>query len=401
MGLVDLKRKNGYSHTSEKDHGGMTYEQWRDNIFADNEVSFLARFSTMRATPSWQSQDKKFFMLGSIFMHGLCAIDLSRKPAGHRNVFARDEAEALSYGAPKSDVAKYFSQCQQCSGLENLFGFCSNINQESESVVRGRKFWPGTQQCGLRFRLYGYRFVSGSVPLGAIPQNKGRGKTTYPFGSAWQYSNDGYYYARQYSRCDDLGRIGSGIVGNLHNGSRLFGLWASLCDSQNTGIFCDPSEEEHQVQKDLFPANEKIERRKGGSDWHVKRALFKATLPGKDSADCLHRLDDQQMAGLPDQQHESFSKGNCQPLQITLASRTVFQMDQITFEDQSVLRDFGKRGQNPNLDCDFDLRPNCHNQKETQAKIINLFDTANHECCVIRKDADPNSINRCKLFGRS
>ena len=401
MGLVDLKRKNRYSHTSEKDHGGMTYEQWRDDFFADNEVSFVARFSTMRATLSWQSQDKKFFMLGSIFMHGLCSIDLSRKSTRYRNVFASDEAETLSYGAPKSDVAKYFSQRQQYSGLENLFGFCSNINQESENIVRGRKFWPGTQQCGLRLRFYGYRFMSGAVPLGALPQNKGRGKTTYPFGSAWQYSNDGYYYARQYSRCGDIGRIASRIVGNLHNGSRLFGLWTSLCDSQNTGIFCDPSEEEHQVQKDFFPANEKVWRRKGGSGRHVKRALFKATLPGKDTADCLHRSDNQQTAGLLDQQHESFCKDDCQSLQVTLASRTVFQMDQTTFEDQSILRDFGKRGQNPDMDCDFDLRPNCHNQKEAQAKIIALFYTANHECRIIRKDADSSSFNGCKLFGRA
>ena len=65
MQLVDLKANNGYSHTSERSQGGMTYEYWYNNFFSDNEIYFVAQFSTMCAALPWQPQDKKFFMLGS------------------------------------------------------------------------------------------------------------------------------------------------------------------------------------------------------------------------------------------------------------------------------------------------------------------------------------------------
>ena len=54
---------------------------------------------------------------------------------------------------------------------------------------------------------------------------------------------------------------------------------------------------------------------------------------------------------LPDQQFQPVSLDHCPAVQVPLADRTVFQMDQAASSDQSFLRHHTQRRQNPGLDC--------------------------------------------------
>ena len=70
--------------------------------------------------------------------------------------------------------------------------------------------------------------------------------------------------------------------------------------------------------------------------------------------------------GVPDQRFSVASVDHLRPLQKSLASGIVFQMDQAASSHQTVLWHIGERSQISNLDCGLSLCPGCDCQKETQ-----------------------------------
>jgi hypothetical protein len=55
-----------------------------------------------------------------------------------------------------------------------------------------------------------------------------------------------------------------------------------------------------------------------------------------------------------------------QPVQVSLAGGTVLQVDQATLAHQGLFRHQPERRENPDLDCDLDLRAGCHHQEGTR-----------------------------------
>ena len=64
-------------------------------------------------------------------------------------------------------------------------------------------------------------------------------------------------------------------------------------------------------------------------------------------------------------------------IQIPLENRTLFQMDQTASAHQSVLRDLGERGQNPDLDRNLHLRAGCDYQKTIKSEAKSLHNSTN------------------------
>src|SRR5450759_4351798 len=74
----------------------------------------------MRGAVSGQPQDPELHLPGSISVHGVCATDVSREPAGHRSVFALADREALPHGHSRSGFAQHTGQRERDSGLADL-----------------------------------------------------------------------------------------------------------------------------------------------------------------------------------------------------------------------------------------------------------------------------------------
>ena len=63
-----------------------------------------------------------------------------------------------------------------------------------------------------------------------------------------------------------------------------------------------------------------------------------------------------------------------------LEDRTLFQMDQTTSAYQSIFGNFTECRQNPDLDCDLDLRLGRHYQKTSEYCAQSLRDSSGAQC---------------------
>ena len=95
---------------------------------------------------------------------------------------------------------------------------------------------------------------------------------------------------------------------------------------------------------------------------NLKRAVY-----ALDSTviDLLRRYRTEQTVFLSDQQFSTFTSDNCSAVQESLADRTVFQMDQATSPDQSVLWHHTQCGEDPGVDGHHCICAGSHREKGT------------------------------------
>ncbi len=383
-----LKSKNNRSHAFRDKHPEvMTYEYWNDFVLSGYGLHFAIRFSSVCETLSWRLQSKEFFMLGPIFLHGLCPVNIQGEFTGHRNLFADHEVEIAQRWITGRDSKKHLGQCQQQPRLENLRGLCSDINQKSEKVIRGRKLWRRTQAGCLRVRRDNNRFMPFSISLGEISQGQGSSEVAHTSGFARQYTDDNYHNGRENSRCKHPGRAMLGATGDLYHGSGVSGLCPALFHSHYTGIFCNQGEKESRFQAIIFTTDKKGGRDKIRPNWDANKLLFKKTLSGKDSAYRLCRPGDSQTIDISDQQYETVGKSYRRSLQIALAGGTFLQMDKAAFTDQSFLWDDRERCKDANLDRNLNLCADRHYSEGTQFKAVTLHNSTDFKRGSFRENA--------------
>ena len=95
-------------------------------------------------------------------------------------------------------------------------------------------------------------------------------------------------------------------------------------------------------------------------------ALYQPALPRTSAAHPLQGRRVGQDAGVPHQPVWPAGRDHLRALQKPLAGRALLQVDQAASPDQTVLRDIGKRGEDPNLDRRLGLRPRRHRQEAPQ-----------------------------------
>src|SRR3990167_5074648 len=96
---------------------GASNEHGQNYFFSSDGIPAFVRISKMCYALQRRLQDSKLFMHGSIFVHGLCTIDLSRKFTRHRIMFAIHAIKTLSHGYSWSNIKKHVSRCQRKSRL--------------------------------------------------------------------------------------------------------------------------------------------------------------------------------------------------------------------------------------------------------------------------------------------
>src|SRR3989304_8413653 len=65
-------------------------------VRTDHGLLAAARVQRVRAAAWWRASLSRIHMPRSILVSGVCPIDVSREPAGHRDVSARDGRENVS-----------------------------------------------------------------------------------------------------------------------------------------------------------------------------------------------------------------------------------------------------------------------------------------------------------------
>src|ERR1700730_1622377 len=175
-------------------------EFWQIDLRTTDGLSSFIRVSPMRRTLPGQLQTPELLLLGPVSLHGLRAVNLSRKPARHRSLSARESNQALSSGHPWSRLAEHAGKRKLGTRLADLRRLRSLANQPSASTIPRRRFQPGIAANSLRVGCHDHRSVPVAVSLGLLSQTQRGRQTAHSARPAWQYSYGNHYYSRPDSR---------------------------------------------------------------------------------------------------------------------------------------------------------------------------------------------------------
>jgi hypothetical protein len=149
-------------------------DEFRENgLCSTDPASATVRVQPMRPSLSRQSQGQKFFMHGSVFMHGVCSTDVSRKPARYRNVPKFSSTKALSHGLSREDRQVHVGRRQRTSGLPHLPGLRLCTHRHRQQALPERGSWPRLKTGSLCTGLNGYRSLPVHFPVGNISKEEG------------------------------------------------------------------------------------------------------------------------------------------------------------------------------------------------------------------------------------
>jgi hypothetical protein len=101
--FIDLKYFSSKCHSLALNCEEMADEFWKNDIYSNHGLLAGIRIPSVRRTIFRQLQNKKFFLLGSVFKYGLCSAYLQGKPTRYTSVLARGKTKDLPYGHPGKD----------------------------------------------------------------------------------------------------------------------------------------------------------------------------------------------------------------------------------------------------------------------------------------------------------
>ena len=145
------------------------------------KIQFLANYFQ---TLSWQLQNDKLFLLGSVSLHGLRTAHVSREFKEYRGLPSVSPKEALPYGYPRQSLTQYFGSCQPGKRLADIRRLCPDPYCPCSAPLCQRFLCSGVKSNHLRFGLHHHRFMSVAFPLGQIPKAQRSHKITHPLGLA-------------------------------------------------------------------------------------------------------------------------------------------------------------------------------------------------------------------------
>ena len=88
---------------------------WKNYFFASYRIHPSAAVRQVCGALSRQLQGQSVFVLGSVFVHGLCAINLSRESARHRRLSSRALRSTIPSGLPQPCLSQYMPMPTKCA----------------------------------------------------------------------------------------------------------------------------------------------------------------------------------------------------------------------------------------------------------------------------------------------
>lgn len=294
--------------------------EYRQNRFLSNHGLFtIVRIPQMCHTLSGQLQNTNFLMLGPIFMHGIRAVNISRKPARYRSMFKIRAEQVVPHGYSWQNCSGHVSRCKRKPGLANLRRLRSNTNSHCQRTIRKRRVEFRIRTNYLCLRYHHYRSLPGIISLGCILQGKSSRQTAYIDGHTGFYP----FFRRDNSwenlRCQNSRSSCPGTGFFLHYGSWLPRLSTPVYSQSISVVFCNPLQKEPTIQKSLFSRYQQRQRSQVRSNNSINRCLYTQILPRQTQTHCLSRYRNRQTIDFFDQQFYTASINDCSTLQTALA----------------------------------------------------------------------------------
>src|SRR6266516_1796254 len=388
---IDLNSKPGKPMLLRLTRKEMADECRQIDLFTTNGVSARNRVSRMRRTLPRRLQAAELLLLGPIPVHGLCPTNVSRKSARYRSLSARQSNQALPHGDPGSSLAQHVSKRQCGTGLAHLFRLRSFAHQPSQRALPQRRFQPGVAGNGLRPRCHHHRLVPFALPLGQVSQAKRGRETSYLARPAGQYSYRNHYYSRPDSRGQHPGAANFRSWRVLSDGPGLSRLSSVAPPPFSLGILCHSRPQKIRLPAALLCAGRPHHGNHVRSNRNPEQPSPTRRLSRQASSHSLFRLPAGTAVGLSDQQLYLATPDRGAALSQSLASGVVLQMDQATSSYQKILRHFGERAQDPDLDCHLRLRARGDCQKTVETRRQSLQNSTDLKYLSFRENPDSRS----------
>src|SRR4029078_8160252 len=136
----------------------------------------------VRAALWWRPTGTRVRLTRSISLFGVCATDVSRELAGHRNLSTGLGAKAVSRGVSWPRFAQHVGGCQSHARLADLCRLRAGADRARSKVAVPLAAGGGLKQDGLCLRLDPHRPVHELVSLGAVSSQEGGRETAFPAG---------------------------------------------------------------------------------------------------------------------------------------------------------------------------------------------------------------------------
>src|SRR5882724_1119742 len=347
----------------------------RTNHFCSNHgVHLSRRISRLRSEIRRQSQCAATVVLEPVSGHGLCPTDLSPQPSRHRSLFESATFQALSLWLQSPHPTLHSGRRQRAARLENLRRLCSYPDRHRSASVRRHRSWIGSGGYCLCSGRDHDRSVSECFSLGHLQASQGSHQTSHSDGSSQLYSRFYRYHSRQsprhsFARCDyPRARLFFG------DGSGLHRFCPSLCSSPGAGFLCRTRQTKLSVPPSHFPNRGPLKRSKKRPNRFTHWTAQSKVLSHPASKSQLLLRANRSIPGLFNQQLLHRSADRCGPLPLSLANRTVLQVDQATPTNQTLPWYLTQQCQKSNLDRRGRLRAHCDHQKEAWSKAKSLHD---------------------------
>lgn len=345
----------------------------------------------VRTKISRQPSNKNFFVLRSIPVYGFCSDNLSAKPSGHRNLLESDATKTLSLRNSRKCFSHHSGKGKRKSRLENICRFRTGFDKQSSNALRQRRLRRSIDPRGLCSGFNDHRFVSVTVSMGKISQAQSRSQATHANGLKRLYTHVYPHYRRKSPRCKYPRRTDFRARCNLHNGSRLPRLRSSLFLYSKPFNFYYKSQNQFRLSPSTLSQGRKNNRPSMRSDDTTQWLLCFTGLSCCSSSNQLLRYRNEDKIRIFNKQLCSASFDYCSTLQVPLADRNLFQMDQAISSNQDIFWHYRERGEDSNLDCHQHLCSGGDCQEGTSDRSEFGRNLANSQHCSFRESSDYTS----------
>jgi len=341
----------------------------------------------MRLPIPRQPSNKNLFLFRSIPVHGFCSDNISTESSRHRDLSESIEAKTLPLRHTRKRFTQHVSKRKRKSRLENLRRLRIDFDKQSSNTLRRRRLRYSTKSRSLCSGFNHHRFMSFTISMGKISQTQSRGQATHANGPKRLYTHFYPHYRRKSPRCKYPRRTDFRAWCNLHNGSRLPRLCSSLYLYSEPFNFYYESQKQFRLPPSLLSQGRQNYRFKMRPNGNAQWLLRITGLPCCSSSNWLLRHRDKQQIRVFNKQLCSASFDNCTALQIPLANRNLFQMDQAIPAYQNIFRYYQERSEDSNLDCYQRLRSGCDCQERTRNQAEFGRNLANSQHCTFRESS--------------
>src|SRR5437762_101621 len=171
--VTDLNRGSKVCDPARESIAGAANVRGQAGVCASHGAFAAAHLSTNREPLCGRTKGEVVLVPGSIPVHGLRTIDLSREPARHRSVSARAALQALSPWDSVDGRTEYVGQCKRGARLAYLRRFCAGPDRHRAAAVCRRALWCRFEGVGLRAGYHDHRSVPVGVFVGTFSLDQG------------------------------------------------------------------------------------------------------------------------------------------------------------------------------------------------------------------------------------